>query len=47
MKLNVDVVIVGSGVAGLFSALNLPEEQLPNRIWKAVILSLRRGESVY
>ena len=27
MKLNVDVVIVGSGVAGLFSALNLPEEQ--------------------
>ena len=27
MKLNADVVIVGSGVAGLFSALNLPEEQ--------------------
>mgnify|MGYP000724289481 CR=1 FL=1 len=51
MKLNADVVIVGSGVAGLFSALNLPEEQeiiqLPNQIWKAVILSLRKGESVY
>ena len=27
MKLNADVVIVGSGVAGLFSALNLPEKQ--------------------
>ena len=27
MKLNADVVIVGSGVAGLFSALNLSEEQ--------------------
>ena len=27
MKLNADTVIVGSGVAGLFSALNLPREQ--------------------
>ena len=27
MKMNADTVIVGSGVAGLFSALNLPEEQ--------------------
>ena len=27
MKLNADTVIIGSGVAGLFSALNLPREQ--------------------
>ena len=27
MKLNADVVIVGSGVAGLFSALNLPSDK--------------------
>lgn len=51
MKLNADVVIVGSGVAGLFSALNLPEEQEIILITKSdlevVILSLRKGESVY
>ena len=50
MKLNADVVIVGSGVAGLFSALHLPEEQEIILITKSDLESsdsLRRGESVY
>lgn len=51
MKLNADVVIVGSGVAGLFSALNLPEEQKIILITKSDLESsdsfLAQGESVY
>lgn len=43
MKLNADVVIVGSGVAGLFSALNLPSDKKIIMITKAEM----RGSDSY
>ena len=51
MDINTDVVIVGTGVAGLFSALNLPAEKKIVMITKSDVESsdsfLHRGESVY
>ena len=51
MDINTDVVIVGTGVAGLFSALNLPAEKKIVMITKSDIESsdsfLAQGESVY
>lgn len=45
-----DVVIAGCGVAGLYAALNLPEEMnilmLSKKIWKAVTPCWHREESV-
>ena len=44
MKIKTDVVIVGTGVAGMFSALKLPRDKKIVIITKA-ILSWRRVES--
>lgn len=51
MNKKADVVIVGTGVAGLFSALNLPDDKeiimTRNQMPRAVTHFWHRAESVY